>query len=359
MKKFIFLLLVPFIFSCTSLQKDVHIEQISYDEEIIVFEQRFSSIDANSFIVTEDLNEKLQKEQKIEDFIFDVEQALSNNSLKKSAQARLFALEGKAQLILGNKLKAKSLYEKSVDSYKGDTQAVILANRLGLLKDIKSIEDEIDSVAEKELILLESALVCYNNKKYVDSVAKFDESFLSLDEFYRSSYGKIRDLAWKFRDIDTESEIADLLPLSKITISQMLTIAKSKSDFLYNLAGGKKMSSRAFFNKIASLGLLNPVSKPLDEKNAVGEGDIVTKKTSARFLWNLYNVKRNSSNQLTKYSSRMKKSPVSDLSFEDSDFDAVLGCVENEFMSLEDGKNFLGEKPVSAIEFNKSISNIE
>jgi len=358
MKKLLLFFLVPFVFSCTTLQQDVNIEQISYNEEILSFEQRFSLIDANSLIPSVDDNEDLQKEQKIDDFIFDIEKSISEPSIQKAARARLLALEGKALLINGKKSKAKKAYEDSVLEYKGDSQALILASRLQLSKDF-NLEDKMSEVSEKSLILLESAINLYKSKKFVDSVAKFDESFLSLNPFYRESYGKIRDLAWNMRNVDSDSEVANLMPLNEITVSQMLTIAKTKSEYLYNLAGGKKMNARAFYYKISSLGLLNPASKPLDSKNALGENDIVTKYVSARFLWNLYNSKRNSQNSLTKYSSKMKKSPIQDVDIDNPDFDAVLGCVENEFMSLKNGQKFDGNDNFTAIEFDSAIDIIK
>jgi hypothetical protein len=55
----------------------------------------------------------------------------------------------------------------------------------------------------------------------------------------------------------------------------------------------------------------------------------------------------------------MKDSPVQDVEIDSPDFDAVLGCIELEFMNLTDGINFEGENSVSGIEFSESIKKIK
>ena len=358
MKKCIFLsLLVPIFFSCTSLQQDVNIEQVSFSEDVLIFEERFSKIDADFLIPNVDLNEQLQKEQKIDDFIAEIQEASADLSLQKSARARLFALEGKAQLVAGRKGKAKSLYESSVSAYKGDAHAAILLSRISPSENPTEIESKSSEVSDKSLLILESALNLYKCKRYNDSVAKFDEAFLNLAPFYRESYGKIRDMAWNLRSVDSQSVISDILPLKEINVLQMLFIAREKSDFLYNFLNGKR-GDKDLFSKVSASGLLNPVSKPLDEKNAVSSSDRVSKYIAARFLWNLF-VAKNPNTSATKYSSRLSRSPVFDVAADNPDFDAILGCVENEFMSLDDGKNFAGERSVPAIEFDGFLEKLK
>ena len=354
MKKFFILFLVPFFFSCTSLQQDVNIERVSYSDEVLSFEARMAVIDADSFLPAADEEASSRKSLAIEEFVFDVEAALSDNSIQKSARARLCALLGKALLIQGKTGRASSMYEKSISEYKGDTQAVVLAHRLGVL-GFQNVEEKAGEVAEKDILLLESALDFFSSKKYGQAVAKFDEAFLTLDEYYSSAYKKVRDLSWSLRAVDSASESADLLSLPEITVSQMLSIAKSKSGFLYSLAGGKRMDNREFYYKVLTSGLLDSVSS---ESSGVDSESLVSKTLSARFLWNLYNAKKKSDDG-RKYSEKLKKSPVPDVPSDSPDFDAVLGCVENEFMSLEDGRNFRGEKNVSGVDFGSYVEKVE
>ena len=354
MKKIFALVLLPLLFSCTSLQQDVNIEQVSYSAEVLSFEERFAFIDADSFLPATDSEAEKENRERVEKFVSDIDKALEDNSVQKASRARLFALAGKAYLVSGSKSKASAMYEKSVSEYKGDTQGVILAHRLGLLST-SNIEEKVNEVSERNLLVLERAINLFQQKRYADSVAKFDESFLSLAEFYQAAYGKIRNLSWNFRNIDADSDSAELLSLPEITVSQMLSIAKGKSDFLYNLAGGKKMSDREFYYKVSSTGLLDSVSA---ESPRVESDEKASKYLSARFLWNLYNARKKSANP-KKYSEKFKKSPVMDLQLDSPDFDAVLGCVEGEFMSLEDGRNFYGEKTVSGTEFDSYVEKME
>mgnify|MGYP007070125232 CR=1 FL=1 len=54
-----------------------------------------------------------------------------------------------------------------------------------------------------------------------------------------------------------------------------------------------------------------------------------------------------------------KRSPVIDVKLDSPDFDAVIGCVENEIMHLEDGIEFLPDKEMSGVEFNESVRKIK
>jgi hypothetical protein len=79
-------------------------------------------------------------------------------------------------------------------------------------------------------------------------------------------------------------------------------------------------------------------------------------------LWNLYNGNKNAKQDITKYSAMfavMNDSPNPDVEIDSPDFDAVLGCIDLEFMNLTDGINFKGEKKVSGIEFSESIKKVK
>ncbi len=359
MKKSIFLIaFVPFIFSCTSLQQDVSIEQVSYSEEVLAFESKMASLDATSFEPPLDKNEELHREQALEDFIDEISAFASDPSVQRSELARLLSLKGKAYFLLGKNARAKSFYEEAEKAYKGDAQAAILLSRLSPSNEPADIESKAGEVSEKSLLTLEAALNLYKAKRFSESVAKFDEAFLALPDFYRASYEKIRNMAWNLRSVDADSDVASLLPLKEITVVQMLVLARSKSDFFYNFTGGKKLGDKELFNRAAATGLLNPVSKPLDANNALGQADLVSKYAAARFLWNLYNAKNPNANA-KKYSSRMSRSPVLDLPFDSADFDAVLGCIEREFLSLEDGRSFFGNKNLSAVEFDGALEKVQ
>ena len=106
---------------------------------------------------------------------------------------------------------------------------------------------------------------------------------------------------------------------------------------------------------MAQAGDLTTCQSVYKNQGPLSKDATVTKTVCARFLWNLWNKKKNTQDQLNKYSAMFvdasMQSPVPDVSRDSADFDAVLGVVENDLMHLEDGINFAGDKTVSAVEF--------
>ncbi|MBR1722305.1 MAG: hypothetical protein IJ727_07485 [Treponema sp.] len=360
MKKYLLFAVSAFAFtfmSCVSMQEDVYIDSFSENSAVTVFEKRFSYLDA-AFYDESQKNKQSQKDA--EELIGDIEEALKDVSIKKAVEARMNAIAGCVAYDVGNKSLAKKFLESSVEAYKGDVRSLILASRLGIEKDLIAVSE---AVSDKSLINLELAIVNYSKGNYVLAVAKFDEAFLSLDAFYREAYGILRNKSWKLRNVaDSQSSISDILSLDSITVMQMIVLTNQNPDLLFNYTSGKAVSEKELFNKIAGSGLLNPVSKPLDESSALTRSSIVTRLVAARFLWNLYNHRQNTTQLATKYSEsykNKKRSPILDVKLDSPDFDAVLGCVENEIMHLEDGIEFGAEKEISGSEFDESVKKIK
>ena len=356
MKKNLFLCLISFLFfGCASLQTDVYIDQISYSEDVMRFEKRFAELDAK--IMEGELTQKLKN--KCSSLIADIEVSLADISLKKSSRARLSALEGLSYLLLDNSSRAAQLYEKSLEEYKGDARGIILASRLGTEKNL---EKKLSEVTEPYLLKLEMAIRLYREKNYLISSALFDEAFLSLDEFYRAAYKKLRDEAWEFKKLGSDGS-SELIKARTLTVAQMLVLVNEESELLYNYSAAKSLSENDLYKKISAAGLLDCVPGRASGKKTLAAKDTVTKYAAARFLWNLYNVRKNSTGQLTKYSVQYTKfsldSPVADVSLDNADFDAVLGCVEKEIINLEDGRNFAGTRNVSGSEMASYIKKIK
>ena len=352
-----FLLLVT---SCVSMQDDVNLDNASLNSEVSAFEKRFSEIDAAFFASDPSVRDK-KLVQKTEILIADLEKSLKDMSLKKAFAARLYALEGLAFFDLQNKSQAKKNYEASLQNFKGDVYALILASRLGIEKNLA---DKAGSVSEKQVVLLELAKNHYAAQEYAAATAKFDEAFLSLEPFYRSVYKDLRDTSWNLRSLtkDPRQRNSQLLALKSLSVMQMILIANGDPELLFNYTAGKEVPDKLLYAKIAGSGLLNPVSKPLDAENAVTKNSAATRLIAARFLWNLYNQRRNTPQLATKYSEaykNKKRSPILDVKLDSPDFDAVLGCVENEIMHLEDGIEFGGNHEISGVEFDESLMKIK
>ena len=345
-----------FLFSCVSMQDDVYSDTLAGSAEVSDFERRFSVLDAQFFASGElSADKKFLSDCTV--LISDIDSALSAVNIKNASLSRLYAIEGCVYLALKETTQAKKCHERSVSAFKGDARALILAHRLGIEKNFT---EKMASFSEKSLLILEEALTHFSNAEYAEAVADFDEAFLSLDGFYLDSYESLRNTSWNLRNSSgTDSE---LLALKNITVMQMLLIAQLHPDVLFNYTLGKNLSNKELYVKIAGSGLLNPVSKPLDAENAVSKETIVTKLIATRFLWNVYNQRKNTPQNRTKYSvayENKKRSPILDVRLDSPDFDAALGCVENEIMHLEDGIELGAEKEISGVEFNESVGRIK
>lgn len=351
------------VFSCTSLQ-DVNIEQTGISGEFLEVHSSFASVDGAFAAGNGD-------ESAAENLVSMIENELSDAGLLKAAAARLYALEGCVSLRLGRKSEARKFYKLSVSASNGDVYAAVLAHRL----DSETKLDK-DSVVgnDKAIFVLEDALDFYAKNDYISAVSCFDEAFLSLADFYRTGYGALREECWNLRSLsgneNPNSDLASLLSLKEINVSQMLMITKDDTDFLFNLTGEKKLSEKELYKKVSDSGLLDVAassvsdgdSSSLNSSSTLSADFVVNKFAAARFFWNLYNENK-SLDKKTKYSQRFSKikmrSPVPDVPVSNPDFDAVLGCVENEFLNLEDGINFNGEKKLSALEFDESLKKIK
>ena len=194
--------------------------------------------------------------------------------------------------------------------------------------------------------------------KVVDSIIKgiIDLVFVNPETIYREPYAAVRQKAWDLRNVDSVNAAVNWNENS-LTVMQMMTIANSKQGLLDYYTAGKKYEGKKLYQFLSKAGLMNSgTSSETSEKTEV------TRAISARFLWNLYTAKNsiNPSKYSTKYKSRTNaKSPVADVGLDFPDFDAILGTVENEIMTLSDGKNFEPNKVFSAAEFDSCINKLK
>ena len=93
-------------------------------------------------------------------------------------------------------------------------------------------------------------------------------------------------------------------------------------------------------------------------------GDAVTRAGAAWFIWHLYAEARADRGLLTRYSARYAtganpRSPITDVPPLSPFFDSILGCVETEFMSLPDGRNFRPAQPMRGAELLSILRRID
>lgn len=359
LKFIIYSLVALTLFSCTTLQQDIAITSLSDEQnpEILEIEKEVVKIEAESILFpANDYSTKANiLIKKLETFQSDI-------NLQSATQAKLFALQGRLYLILKKQTNAEDLYKKAEFTYKGEIFTIILGSRLGI---IKNLENEKIAKTDQPFLVLEEGINFYHKNEYLQAVAKFDEAFISLDDFYIINYTPLRNKAWELKNISsqTESNEAAILKKENITIAEMITLTQQTTNLLFKFTASKKYTTDTLVKDIISCGLLNPsntyTQKTLDE---ITPNTILTRVIAARFLWNLFLNKNNLSNQTTKYVEQFTTlgfSPIQDLTLDSPDFDAILGCIENEILTLPDGINFYPEEPISGIDFSTSLNHIK
>jgi hypothetical protein len=98
-----------------------------------------------------------------------------------------------------------------------------------------------------------------------------------------------------------------------------------------------------------------------NEESLLSKDEVLSRRYAARFLWNLY-LEKNGGNGNINYAEQFAEmgfSPILDLPLTSPDFDAILGCVEKEFLDLPDGENFYPEEAMNPMDFSESINKIK
>ncbi|MCQ2577970.1 MAG: hypothetical protein MJ176_05520 [Treponema sp.] len=360
MRRFFVIIAAICLTSCASLQKDMIVSSdlFAQTEDIIELEEKLSALDAS---VLQDKNAYLRKDfsSDCSALLSSINEQLQINGVQKETAARLYALAGRVYLLQNKKSKAQDYYKLSHNASKGDSQGIILGSRLGIVDNLND-ENLISGASENSLIILERGLSQYKNANFTECVALLDTAFIDLPEFYREHYGPVRENAWRLKTIDDSSQdnkIISLLQKSQITVGQMLLITQDSSDYLFRQNAGKKLSENDLYSRVVKDGLLLPLSseEPVSVKLDVPQkNQLVTRVLSARFLWNLYVLEKSLGDKSNLYSKMMRlggESPIQDVPLDSKDFDAILGCVENEIISLSDGINFSPEEIPTAAQF--------
>lgn len=355
------------IVSCATLQ-EVRVDLNNEDQNlnIISTETKFAQLDAK-LIQNPSVQTTPDFIKECNSLIEELKKSVTENATSKALKSRFLAVTGKTYLLLNNPVLAKNYYVQSIAENKGNIQAAILAFRLDSSTPLESFNA---APEEKPLIDLERALLYYKNKDFVQAVANFDSAFISLPQYYKDFYTEIRNSAWELRSISAQNQTskkaqntADLLTQKQITVSQMLTITANQTNYLSKIFTTKKDSPSQLYKNAKSNGLLSAISNKENQNDeTLQENQIVSKTVCARFLWNLYSNIKNLQNKNTKYSKvygPKNFTPIPDVLPSSPDFDACLGVIENEIMQLEDGTYFFGSTPVSAIEFNSYLQNLE
>ena len=280
--------------------------------------------------------------------------ALEGTVADSDFEARLSAWSGRLYLMEGKNTDAQRELRKSQNLSPQNLPSQILASRLerDLSRRLTMVDSSLEAEGSLGELLIERGRVLFDLDRFTESVAAFDTAFIMLGEkpYYEESYRVFRDKAWELRELEQAavSKTMEIARKNEINWRDLIEITRNETDFLRFITAGRdwpletlftQLLDRSFipFTQDASL-LEWPYSKP-------SSGETVLRSGAAWFLWHLYAENRANRGLLTRYSSRYAntpnaRSPVSDIDIWSPFIDSVLGCVESEFMSLPDGRNF-------------------
>lgn len=353
-KHSLFFVCISLLFvSCASLQEDIRISTPKDEEMLVVasIEEKVIELDAQSMQGTmiKATAEQLLKEIKLK---------LEDKNISAAVQANLLALQGRVNLLINRKSSAELDYQNSQNIYKGEIQGIILGYRLGKIQDLDKIALPKN---QKAYVLLEKALKSYTEENYIQSVAYFDEAFITLPDFYKKNYTPLRNKAWSLRGISTTTtkESAELLKQDSLTLGDMIQYIQQEGNLLYKYLGNFKLSEKEKLQKLKTAGLFYSVNSWTDVNNLIPSTPL-TRILAARFLWNLYNDRRGTISASPKYAKAFMQtgSPIPDLPLNSPDFDAVIGCVEREILELPDGVHFQPDENIHPMELKAGLEKI-
>ncbi len=359
--------------SCATLQQDV----FTYTEEntyifssIEVYEERFIKIDAKAQL------EGTAPLAEVYGLLSDIEAYKSSTKVTEPLLiARLRAFEGLLYKMAGKGRDAESAYNEARGLQKGDRYVQLLGVRLSkTAEDSLILVESILKYDSKNAVLqLEKGKLLYQIKKYDQAISVIDNAFMLFDneglKQYRTVYNPLRNYIWDLNSVyGSDSDAAanhNMTDLQgNLTLESLVRLTLENTNLLENYASASQKKNQKGKNQalVSTLEKGGYFSSALDPNNEQGSSSYITdateitRKMSARFIWNAYVRHGGNLKMLSRYSEKYQKagrtkSPVNDVSVDDEDFDAVLGVVESEFMELPDGRSFNPDAVVTKLQF--------
>lgn len=277
-----------------------------------------------------------------------VESRLGSATSDPAYRSRLLALAAEAALQAGRRTEAAQRLAEAKAAYPGDELAAVVSSRLARTNQQRLEELEASLLVADGSIRIRAELgaALADLGRHREAVAAFDAALPYLPDEYRLLYGERRDRSFALRDADARQASSSAAHLTRERLSAlgMAVLAQNETSALDTITGGTNWDPNLLFNRLKALGwYLDP---------AVAAGAPMSRKDAAFFLWNL--MARGRREMLTRYSLRYAArgaGPVADLPYGSAYFDAALGVVEENVMSLPDGRHFRPDDPVAGLDF--------
>jgi len=298
--------------------------------------------------------------------------AMQGTVADNNFEAAISAWSGRLYLMEGKNSDAQREQRKSQNLSPQNLPLQILNSRMerNLTQRLSMIETSIAAEGPLGELVIERGRTLFDLNRFSEAVAAFDTAFVTLAEkpFYEEAYTVFRNKAWELRELEYSSgnRTAEIARQGELTWKDLIEITKSETDLLRFITAGRDYPSETLFTQLLERSFIPviqdtartewPYTKP-------ASSEIVLRSGAAWFLWHLYAENRANRGLLTRYSSRYAntpnaRSPIGDLDIRSPFIDSVLGCVESEFMSLPDGKNFLPNDRIKASEYLSMVKKL-
>jgi len=270
--------------------------------------------------------------------------------------ARVSAWSGRLAILDGRYSEAVRLHRLSVTSSPGNLPAVVLSIRLegDPAKRLEMLEKELAILGQKAAgigeLNIERGRALDELNRFAEAAGAFDTAFSSgISKVYSDSYRPQRNRAWELRNSSgVDAGSLSLLGRESITWNDCITLAKNETHLLRFITGGRAISDAELFNRLVEREFI-PITQDITVTQWPSvkprANDVLTRAGAAWFIWHLYAEERADRGMKSRYSARFAtganpRSPIADVPALSPFFDSILGCVETEFLSLPDGKNF-------------------
>ena len=268
---------------------------------------------------------------------------------------QLIAWSGRLAIIEGRYSEAVRMHRQSNSVSPGNLPASVLGIRLegDPVKRLEIIERELAILGHRSSgvgeINIERGRALYELNRFSEAVGAFDIAFAALAKVYSDSYGANRSRAWELRNTSgIGAGTLDLLGRDRVTWNDFITLTQNETQLLRFITGGRNISGSELFTRLvdrAFIPYVQDISVNQWPSVRPRADETVTRAGAAFLIWHLYAEARGDRGLLTRYSTRFAtggnpRSPIADIPPSSPFFDSILGCVETEFMSLPDGRNF-------------------
>jgi len=372
MKSYFYLFLTAVLFTgCVSMKGDIFVDsnRDKTENNLAKIESAIVPLEASAGTDAKKRQSDIQSARKM----------VSDTSREASADAdysaRLNAWSGRLSILEGRYSEAQRMYRQSNAASPGNVPSIILNIRLEG-DPAKRLE-----IIEKEMVIawrqgagigelnIERGRSLMEMGRFLEAAGAFDVAFSSdINPVYRESYGQDRSRAWELRNTSgAGAGTLNTLGRESITWNDCITIAKNETHLLRFITGGRDISNAELFNRLTDRAFI-----PFSQDISVNEwptakpkaDEAVTRAGAAWFIWHLFAEERADKGLLTRYSMRYAtgpnpRSPIADVPPLSLFFDSILGCVETEFLSLPDGRNFRPSQFIRGAELLTILKKID